>query len=82
MERMVVRSKVGADGILHLHVPVGTPDANREVEVTIEPLPQSSGRLMTQEQWADFVRKTAGSITDSTFQRHEQGEYERREAFP
>jgi hypothetical protein len=37
---------------------------------------------MTQEEWRDFVLTTAGSITDPSFARHEQGEYERREEMP
>jgi hypothetical protein len=29
---------------------------------------------MTQEEWRDFILATAGSITDPSFVRHEQGE--------
>jgi hypothetical protein len=75
MNRMIVKSRVGADGVLHVTVPVGEADANREVQVTVEPLPPA----MTQEEWRNWVLATAGSISDPTFQRHEQGEYEQRE---
>ena len=45
-------------------------------------LPRASAERMTPEQWRHFVLSTAGSITDPTFVRHEQGEYERREELP
>lgn len=79
MNRIVLRSRVGVDGVLHLDVPVGEGDADREVQVTIEPF---SPPPMTQQEWQDFVRSTAGSITDPSFTRPEQGEYEQREELP
>jgi hypothetical protein len=79
MNRTVVHSRVGADGILHLTVPMGKGSADQEVQVTIVPLPASS---MTPDEWRNFVHSTAGSITDPTFVRHDQGEYERREELP
>ncbi len=76
MNRVVIQSRVGADGILQLNVPIGKAEADREVQVTIDPvgLPR-----MTEQEWRDFVSSTAGSITDPSFVRAEQGEYERRE---
>ena len=79
MNRMILHSRVGADGILHITVPIGKADADREVQVTIDPVRPSP---MTQEEWRNFVLSTAGSITDPSFVRHEQGQYERREELP
>ena len=79
MDRVVVHSRVGTDGVLHLTVPIGKADADKEVQVTIDPVPAST---MSQEEWRQFVLSTAGSITDPTFMRHEQGDYERREELP
>jgi hypothetical protein len=79
MNRMVLHPRVGADGILHLTVPLGTSAADRELQVTMEPVGPSQ---MTQEEWCNFVSATAGSITDPSFVRHEQGDYERREELP
>jgi hypothetical protein len=79
MNRMVFHSRVGADGILNIAVPIGKGDADREVQVTIDPVGPSA---MTQEEWHDFVLRTAGSVTDPSFVRHEQGEYELREELP
>ncbi len=78
MTRMVVNSKVGPDGILRVTVPLGADEANREVQVTIEATAAAAQR-MTQEQWRQFILSTAGSITDPTFVRHPQGEYEERD---
>lgn len=75
MNPLVITSKVGADGVLHLNVPVGAARANQEVKVTIEAAPPR----MTQQEWHAFVVRTAGIITDPTFCRHEQGAYEKRD---
>ena len=53
MKRMVFRSQVGPDGVLHINVPIRQQDADREVQVTIDPLPPK----MTQEEWRAFVRQ-------------------------
>ncbi len=78
MNRMVLQTRVGSDGFLHISVPIGKEDADRDVQVTIDPVPVGPSS-MTQEEWQEFVLSTAGSITDPSFVRHEQGEYERRE---
>lgn len=79
MTRMVVHSRIGADGVLHLVVPIGEAEADKEVQVTIDLPPKPT---MTRDEWRQFVLSTAGSITDPTFMRHEQGDYERREELP
>jgi hypothetical protein len=79
MNRMVVHSRIGADGILNITLPIGKADADREVQVTVDPVGRSP---MTQEEWRNFVLSTAGSITDPSFVRHEQGDYEHREELP
>jgi hypothetical protein len=79
MNQIVLHSRVGADGVLQITVPIGKADADREVQVIIDPIGPSP---MTQEEWRNFVLTTAGSITDPSFVRHEQGEYEHREELP
>jgi hypothetical protein len=74
-----IESRVGPDGVLTLAVPVGSEHANREVKVTISELPSKvTGPKMTQSEWEDFIRRTAGSIDDPTFVRHPQGQFEDR----
>jgi hypothetical protein len=79
MNRMVITSKVGSDGVLHLALPVGAEEANKEVQITVEAM--TSKKEMTQEEWEAWVDSTAGSITDPTFIRHPQGEYQERDSF-
>ena len=69
MNRVVVRSKVDADGVLRVAVPVGAAEADREIQVTIEPVDMPP---MSQEEWRQFIHSTAGSIDDPTFVRHPQ----------
>jgi hypothetical protein len=84
MNPIELRTKIGPDGVLALRVSVGKAEANREVKVTVESVEPAVKKApeMTQEEWRQFIEQTAGSITDPTFQRHEQGEYEQREQWP
>lgn len=84
MGHIEIKSRVGADGVLVFSLPLGLSEANREVKVVVEPtdasVPPSSPN---REEWKQFVSSMAGCISDPTFKRPEQGEYERRhEAFP
>lgn len=75
MNRMVLRSTVSSDGVLHLALPIGIEEANKEVQVTVEaaiPLPVS------QEEWKELILSTAGKW-QGEFERPKQGEYEQRE---
>ena len=70
MNRIVVHSRIGADGVLQLAVPIGLAEADREVEVTIEPAVQEREESAEREEWQQFVHETAGAW---------QGELEPRE---
>jgi hypothetical protein len=75
MDRIVVKSKVNSDGILNLSVPVGLAEADKEVQVTVEPLAKNP---MTQDEWRAWVDSMAGTW-QGEFERPPQGEYEERE---
>ena len=75
MNRIVIKSKVSRDGILHLDVPVGQADADKEVQVTVESIPS---RPVSLEEWQRLVLSTAGKW-QGEFERTEQGDYEIRE---
>jgi hypothetical protein len=77
MDRVELVSKVGPDGVLRLAVPLPTVEANREVRVTVEPVPPPP---MTQEEWRETVMRFAGSIADPQFRRWDQGQFEERES--
>jgi hypothetical protein len=75
MNRIVVKSKVSSDGILHLALPVGREEADKEVQVTVEPL---SNAPIPQEEWGKLLLATAGKW-QGEFERPEQGLLEERE---
>jgi hypothetical protein len=47
MNRMVVKSKICSDGMLHLHLPLGQAAADKDVQITVEPIAVPSGTLPT-----------------------------------
>lgn len=75
MNRMVVKSTVSSDGVLHLALPVGVEEANKEVQVTVE---STLPVRVSQEEWQDRILSTAGKW-QGEFERPDQGEYEQRE---
>jgi len=76
MSRVIVRSKIGSDGVLHLPLPVGLGDVGEDVQVTIETLPH---RDQTPAEWKSWVETMAGSW-HGDFERPPQGECEERES--
>jgi hypothetical protein len=75
MNRITVKSRIDSHGVLHLDVPIGSADADREVQITIEPTMPAQ---MSPEEWRRRVLETAGKW-QGDFQRPEQGEFEKRE---
>jgi hypothetical protein len=75
MTRIVVTSKVGPDGVLHLTLPLGAADAGQDVRVTVEPVAPLS---LATEEWRRAVLATAGRW-QGAFERPPQGDYEERE---
>ena len=82
MTRIELTSKVGPDGILTLKLPLGIAEANADVLVTVETADGEPRSPDAQRAWEELVRSTAGSISDPTFLRHDQGDYDRREPLP
>ncbi len=80
MNRIVIHSRVGADGVLQLIVPIGAADADREVEVSIEAAGPKQQTNAEQEEWRRFVLATAGAW-QGDLERPGQGEYEQRDFF-
>jgi hypothetical protein len=75
MTRIVVKSRVSSDGFLRLALPVGLQEADKEVQVTVDPV---AGPAMTPEEWRAWVTSLAGSW-EGDFERPPQGDYEERE---
>ena len=78
MASIELKSRADANGVLNLSIPLGHADANCEVRVVVERLSKS----MTDEERKQAILDTAGSISDPTFKRHPQGDYEKRDQLP
>lgn len=65
MSSIVLQSRSGRDGMLHLDVPVGQPDTEFEVEVVVRPRP---GTRSLPPGYFDLL----GSVTDETLVIHPQ----------
>ena len=78
MRTIQMRGKTGADGVLHLSIPLGTPGAEFEAVVVLQPGEPAA----TENGWPPgLFEEVAGGIDDETFFRHPQGEYEKRLEF-
>jgi len=55
MNRLIVRSRVDGDGVLRVVVPIGATEADREVQVTVEPLSQAVGEQAEYIAWLDSI---------------------------
>lgn len=75
MNRIVIKSRVDSDGILRLALPLGPADANREVQILVEP---AGPAAVSPDEWRRRILETAGKW-QGPFERPEQGEYEQRE---
>ncbi|HEY7423653.1 MAG TPA: hypothetical protein VH682_05355 [Gemmataceae bacterium] len=87
MNRMVVKTKVGNDGSLHLDLPVGLEEAGKEVQITVEPVPPA-GKQRTMSaadllhsglvgMWAD--RMDIGDSREFARRLREQAQNRRRD---
>jgi hypothetical protein len=74
-------SRVGQDGVLDLHIPLGNAEAGADVVVTIRRAPGNGavthGGLT---DWHDFVETTYGSCAGFGVERQPQGGFDKREA--
>jgi hypothetical protein len=77
----VIETQIGPDGVLTLQVPLNREDANKPVRVTLETV-ESDKRPGDRGAWLRFIERTAGSISDPTFERPPQGEFEARDSLP
>ena len=78
MNRLILHSRVGADGVLQLNVPIGKAAADLDVEVTIQAAEPDPVAGSEQADWQEFVSETAGAW-QGELERPQQGEYEQRD---
>ncbi|MCG6134815.1 MAG: hypothetical protein MET45_09135 [Nostoc sp. LLA-1] len=81
MHSIKLKKRVGADGVLHLDIPVGITDKEVEIMVIYQPL-ETSLQQKTPEQsgWIPgFFEEVIGGWVGEPLERPEQGDYENRE---
>jgi len=81
MHSIKLTKRVGADGVLHLDIPVGITDKQVEIMVIYQPL-ETQTQLKTPQQrgWMPgFFEEVIGGWVGEPLERAEQGEYETRE---
>lgn len=76
MHTLHVRERTGKDGVLHISLPVGVPDADVEVVLVVQPrVGEPSVGDSNARGWPiGYFEDTFGSIADDTFVRPPQGE--------
>ena len=76
METITLHSRVGADGLLKLQVPVKVTNTELEVVLIVQPVASAS----QEHGWpSGFFEQTYGSFRDQPLVREPQGEYEIRD---
>ena len=60
MHRLVVQSRVGSDGVMHLDIPMGKDVADQDVRVTVDPVQRASS--MSQEEWRPVRHGNGGLV--------------------
>jgi hypothetical protein len=68
MSNLLMRSRSGPDGKLHLEVPVSAPNTEFDIELVVRPHEFRPG------EWPANYFDLFGSISDETFVRPPQGE--------
>jgi len=70
-----VTERTGKDGVLRVNIPLGTPDADFEVLLVVQPKgTEPAPAKADQGGWSPGYFDLAGSIDDETFVRPPQGE--------
>ena len=80
MRSILIRSRVGADGILHLNVPSDLVETDMEVMVVLQPVSQSDLGRTEELAWSTgFFESVVGGWQGERLTRECEGEYETRE---
>ena len=76
METITLRSRVGADGLLKLQVPLKVTNTDLEVVLIVQPVASTDQNL----GWPPgFFKEVAGGWKGEPLVREDQGQYEVRE---
>lgn len=85
METVKLTSRAGSDGVLHLEVPVGIPDADVEILVVFHVVAANQTEthpVQEADGWPPgFLDQVYGGWQGEPLERADQGDYEVRESF-
>lgn len=76
METITLHSRVGADGLLKLQIPIHLTNTELEVVLIVQPV---TPQLKTAEWPPEFFEEVAGGWRGEPLVREDQGQYEIRE---
>jgi len=80
MRSILIRSRVGADGILHLEVPSDLVGTDVEVMVILQPVSPSDLSRAEELAWPPgFLENVVGGWQGERLERECEGEYEERD---
>ena len=75
MQTLHVTERTGKDGVLNVSIPLGTPNADFDVVLVVQPkVAAASADGAEARGWPPGYFDLAGSIDDDTFERPPQGE--------
>jgi hypothetical protein len=75
VQTLRLTERTGKDGVLHVRIPMGTPEADFEVVLVVQRKGTEPAATPEQLGWPPgYFEATFGSITDETFVRPPQGE--------
>lgn len=79
MRSILIRSRVGADGMLHLDIPSDLVGTEVEVMLILQPIAQPTPCRLNEVAWAPgFFVTTIGGWEGGPLTRESEGEYETR----
>ena len=79
MQTVRVTQRTEKDGVLHVSIPLGMPEADFDVVLVVQPkMIEPSSATPNQCGWPPGYFDLAGSIDDETFVRPPQGELPKR----
>ena len=80
MRSILIKSRVGADGMLHLDVPSDLPGTEVEVMVILQPVAPPPVGVANQVAWSpDFFESVVGGWEGKRLEREPEGAYETRQ---
>jgi hypothetical protein len=74
MHTLHITERTGKDGVLHVSVPLGTPEAAYDVVLVVQPKEITPAVIAEEGGWPPGYFDLAGSIQDETFMRPPQDE--------